>query len=70
MSNANVARQPIFDRNLEVLGYELLFRTPAAVAADVIDHQQATTRVVLDSLTELGLDHIVGTKLAWCSTST
>jgi EAL and modified HD-GYP domain-containing signal transduction protein len=69
MSNAYVARRPIFDRNLDVLAYELLFRNPAAVAADVIDHQQATTRVVLDSLTELGLDHIVGTKLAWINVS-
>lgn len=69
MSNVYVARQPIFDRGLQVLGYELLFRTPSAAEADVTDHQEATTRVVLDSLTELGLDHVVGSKLAWINVS-
>lgn len=65
MSNAYVARQPIFDRDLEVVGYELLFRDPPVTVANVSDHQAATTRVVLDTLTELGLDQVVGTKLAW-----
>ncbi|MGH2908881.1 MAG: EAL and HDOD domain-containing protein [Solirubrobacteraceae bacterium] len=69
MSNACVARQPIFDRDLEVVGYELLFRTPPAEAAEVSDQQAATTRVVLDSLTELGLDQVVGSKLAWINVS-
>ncbi len=54
MSNAYVARQPIFDRDLEVVGYELLFRDPPVTVANVSDHQAATTRVVLDTLTELG----------------
>lgn len=69
MSNAYVARQPIFDRALEVIGYELLFRDSPSVAAGVADHRAATTRVVLDSLTELGLDHVVGSKLAWINVS-
>ncbi len=69
MSNAYVARQPIFDRDLEVVGYELLFRDPPVTVANVSDHQAATTRVVLDTLTELGLDLVVGTKLAWINVS-
>ncbi|HEY3771831.1 MAG TPA: EAL domain-containing protein [Solirubrobacteraceae bacterium] len=69
MSNAYVARQPIFDRDLEVVGYELLFRDPPVTVANVSDHQAATTRVVLDTLTELGLDQVVGTKLAWINVS-
>ena len=69
MSNAYVARQPIFDRDLEVVGYELLFREPPVTTADVSDHQAATTRVVLATLTELGLDQVVGTKLAWINVS-
>jgi c-di-GMP-related signal transduction protein len=69
MSNAYVARQPIFDRDLEVVGYELLFRDPPLTVANVSDQQAATTRVVLDTLTELGLDQVVGTKLAWINVS-
>jgi c-di-GMP phosphodiesterase len=69
MSNAYVARQPIFDRDLEVVGYELLFREPPVTTANVSDHQAATTRVVLATLTELGLDQVVGTKLAWINVS-
>jgi EAL and modified HD-GYP domain-containing signal transduction protein len=69
MSHAYVARQPIFDRDLEVVGYELLFRDPPAVIANVSDNQEATTRVVLNTLTELGLDHVVGSKVAWINVS-
>ncbi|HTU29053.1 MAG TPA: HDOD domain-containing protein [Solirubrobacteraceae bacterium] len=69
MSNAYVARQPIFDRDLEVVGYELLFRDPPVTVANVSDHQAASSRVVLDTLTELGLDQVVGTKLAWINVS-
>jgi c-di-GMP phosphodiesterase len=69
MSNAYVARQPIFDRDLEVVGYELLFREPPVNTAEVSDHAAATTRVVLATLTELGLDQVVGNKLAWINVS-
>jgi c-di-GMP phosphodiesterase len=69
MSNAYVARQPIFDRRLKAIGYELLFRDHPAVTAEITDHQTATTRVVLDSLTELGLDNVVGSKHAWINVS-
>src|ERR1700722_2900097 len=69
MSNAYVARQPIFDRDLEVVGSEPLLRTPPVAVANVSDHQAASSRVVLDTLTELGLDQVVGTKLAWINVS-
>jgi EAL and modified HD-GYP domain-containing signal transduction protein len=69
MSNAYVARQPIFDRGLEVIGYELLFRDPPVAAARVSDHHAATTRVVLDTLTDIGLDRVAGSKLAWINVS-
>ena len=65
MSHASVARQPIFNRELEVIGYELLFREPATIHADVSDHENATTRVVLNTLTEIGLEQLVGTTFAW-----
>ncbi len=69
MSDACVARQPIFDRRLDVVGYELLFRDLPATVATVRDHEAATTRVALDALTEIGLEQIVGSQRAWINVS-
>ena len=61
-----VARQPIFDRSLTVIGYELLFRGGAAHGQPVIDSaEQATARVVVNSMTEIGLEELVGDRPAW-----
>jgi c-di-GMP phosphodiesterase len=60
-ADAFVARQAIFDRDLSVVGYELLFRGAAAhTTAQFTDRDQASTRVILDTFLELGLDQIVG----------
>jgi EAL and modified HD-GYP domain-containing signal transduction protein len=64
-----IARQPIFDRRLDVVGYELLFRDPPATVADVVDHAAATTNVILNALTEIGLDRVVGQNTAWINVS-
>ncbi len=64
-----VARQPIFDRRLHVAGYELLFREGPATCAVITSHERASATVVLNSLTEIGLDQIVGTKPAWINVS-
>jgi c-di-GMP phosphodiesterase len=69
MRDACVARQPIFDRRLNVVGYELLFRDPPAVVANVIDHAAATTSVILNTLTEIGLQRVVDGRLAWINAS-
>jgi EAL and modified HD-GYP domain-containing signal transduction protein len=69
MSEASVARQPIFDRRLQVVGYELLFRGPRAVNGDVLDNENATTTVALNALTEIGLQRIVGSHRAWINAS-
>jgi EAL and modified HD-GYP domain-containing signal transduction protein len=69
MSEASVARQPIFDVRLKVVGYELLFRTARARTADVVDDEAATTSVVLNALTEIGLQRIVGSHRAWINAS-
>jgi len=65
MDNVYVARQPIFDRRMRVVGYELLFRDSTANSANVQDQEAATARVVLNSLTEIGLKRIVGARGAW-----
>lgn len=68
-SNVFIARQPIFDRQLRVVGYELLFRgdsgAPPSQEAQIIDPAAATATVVLNALTEIGLDRIVGPHVAW-----
>jgi EAL and modified HD-GYP domain-containing signal transduction protein len=66
MPSAFIARQPIFDRKLEVVGYELLFRG-RGYAGDGLsdDPERATATVVLNSFTELELKRIVGHKTAW-----
>ena len=60
-ANAFVARQAIFDRELSVVGYELLFRQAAGhTTAQFTDRDQASTRVILDTFLDIGLDQIVG----------
>jgi EAL and modified HD-GYP domain-containing signal transduction protein len=55
-----VARQPIFDRNLKVWGYELLFRSSATQTKfDGTDATSATTHVVSNSLLSIGLDKVL-----------
>jgi hypothetical protein len=69
MSEVFVARQPIFDRKLDVVGYELLFRGGQSAGALVSDPESATAAVVLGSFTEIGLERIVGSKPAWVNLS-
>jgi c-di-GMP phosphodiesterase len=66
MPSAFIARQPIFDRKLEVVGYELLFRGRGYAGDGLSDNPgRATATVVLNTFTELELRRIVGRKTAW-----
>ncbi len=66
MPAAFIARQPIFNPKLEVVGYELLFRGRGYAAGALIDDaQRATATVVLNTLTELDMGRIVSGKTAW-----
>src|SRR4051812_44258104 len=70
MSDVFVARQPIFDSSLEVSAYELLFRGSNAIDRAIInDHEEATSTVVINAFTELGLDTVVGERRAWVNVS-
>jgi EAL and modified HD-GYP domain-containing signal transduction protein len=70
MPPAFIARQPIFDRNLNAVGYELLFRGRGYAADALIDDpEQATATVLLNAVTELDLKRIVGSKTAWVNVS-
>jgi EAL and modified HD-GYP domain-containing signal transduction protein len=70
MHAAFIARQPIFDRNLNAVGYELLFRGRGYAADALIDDpEQATATVLLNAVTELDLKRVVGGKTAWVNVS-
>ena len=70
MSEVFVARQPIFNRALDVAGYELLFRAGSGSAEAMISSAEgATATVVLNSMTELGLEQVVGSTVAWVNVS-
>ncbi len=64
-----VARQPILDHALRVVGYELLFRAPGTQAAGVLSDEAATSSVIVDSFMEVGLDDLVGDKRAYINVS-
>ena len=65
-SNVMVGRQPIFDRDLNVIGYELLYRgAPTSTHADFHDPDLASIEVMLNSFLEIGLDRVVGDYLAY-----
>ncbi|MDA1313364.1 MAG: HDOD domain-containing protein [Acidobacteria bacterium] len=66
VANVAVARQPIYDRALEVVAYELLFRSDAlSKTMDHPDGDQATAQVVLNTFVEMGLDRVVDSKRAF-----
>jgi len=60
-----VGRQPIFNRDLDVFGYELLFRSGHTAAANVIDGNQATSQVIINTFLEIGLEQIANHRHAF-----
>ena len=60
MDDIYIGRQPIYDANLRVIAYELLFRSGTANEANVIDGDSATTNVIINAITEIGMDQLVG----------
>lgn len=61
-----VARQPIFDRNRRVWGYELLFRSSATQTKfDGTEATSATRQVISNSMLSIGLDKLLQGKQAF-----
>ncbi|MBX3160233.1 MAG: HDOD domain-containing protein [Deltaproteobacteria bacterium] len=58
--HAYVGRQAVFDRNLKVVAYELLYRDSEENRARIDDPDQATATTMLNAVVELGLDKLVG----------
>lgn len=67
MQDVFIGRQPIYNRQLDVVAYELLFRSSDANHAAILDGDgdRATSEVILNTFTEFGLDQIVGEHLAF-----
>ena len=62
---ANLARQPILDKQLKTVGYELLFRGIETDRALFDDGTRATSTVLTNALSEFGLETVVGALPAW-----
>ncbi len=65
MQDVFIGRQPIYDRDLKVYGYELLYRSGNANAAGIIDNERATSQVIVNAFLEFGLDRLVGDSRAF-----
>ncbi|MCA9916280.1 MAG: EAL domain-containing protein, partial [Anaerolineae bacterium] len=63
-SNILLARQPIYDCQLYVAAYELLFRPPQGVAWEW-DGDVATSQLVLNAFAEIGFDRATDNKRAF-----
>jgi EAL and modified HD-GYP domain-containing signal transduction protein len=60
MAELYIGRQPIFDKQLQVHGYELLFRDSPDSTANIADGDSATAQVLLNAFVEIGLENLVG----------
>lgn len=67
--HAYVARQAIFDRRLNVVGYELLYRDSDENRAQFDDVTKASAATMLNAYVELGLDNLVGNVPAFVNMS-
>jgi len=59
-----LGRQPIFNRDQEVVGYELLFRSLTG-GIDSVSGDIATTQVILNAFSEIGLKNLVENNYAF-----
>jgi c-di-GMP-related signal transduction protein len=60
-----IARQPIFDRNAAVCGYELLFRSSVENSYRCSDPRFASVHTICRGLHSIGLQAITGTRRAF-----
>jgi c-di-GMP-related signal transduction protein len=60
-----LGRQPILDRNQEIVGYELLFRAADADHAEFESYTHAVTSVISSVLASFGIHEVLGGKLGF-----
>ncbi len=61
----HIGRQPIFDANQQVIGYELLYRQREGAFSNITDGDQATSQIIVNSFWEMGLGKVVGAHKAF-----
>lgn len=67
MADIFVGKQPIYNQNLGVYGYELLFRSGQDNLAniDITSADSATSTTIINSFMEMGLEKLVGNRKAF-----
>ena len=60
MQQTYIGSQPIYKNDLSIFAYQLLFRGNGDNTASFTDGDKATSDVILNSLTDIGLDKLVG----------
>lgn len=65
MAQFYIARQPIYDRELKVIGYELLYRDSDVNEARIQDPERASSDAILNSFIHIGIDTLTGSGLVF-----
>ncbi len=60
-----IGRQPIFDANGQLYGYELLFRDGTTNVTCIVNNLLATVRVIINALNNIGIKSLLGGKLGF-----
>lgn len=68
-SEVYLGRQPILTASRKIVAYELLFRSEYSLFARVVDDILATSTVIVNMLSEFGLDHVLGEQEAFLNVS-
>ena len=68
-SDIFIGRQPIFDRDLNLFAYELLYRDSEENSATVTDQSQSTSEVIINLVTNFGFDVVTGGHTAFINLS-
>lgn len=60
-----LGRQPILNRDQEIIGYELLFRSAERNVAEFESYSQASASVITSALASFGIDEVLGGKFGF-----
>lgn len=69
MEDIFLARQPIYNDQLNVVGYELLFRDRVTDAADFTDATTASSKLIINTFLGIGLEKVIGSSRAFINLS-
>jgi len=65
MENLFIARQPIYNRDIVVMGYELLYRCCDKNVAMIENETEASCTTIINSFVHIGLENLTGSALAF-----